>query len=174
MKFHLSAALVVLSAISGVVTAAPANSNNRIEARTCKNKKPKDDAKCKCGTDVVNELVFDTPIKTFLTKEKSKDPSCCDWSTDGCSVAPEKPGGFNFHSSCLRHDFAYRNFKRLDKFTDEERKKIDDNFKNDLNDECAKQGDDEKECKTLAEVYYLAVRACGGGDCNPLMHLFDH
>lgn len=99
-----------------------------------------------------------------LGKRDDKDPKCCDWSSDGCSHAPEKPSGFNFHQSCLRHDFGYRNFKKLDKFTEKQRLKIDDNFKKDLTNECKKQKDkdDVKKCKREANVYYLAVRAGGG------------
>ena len=34
-----------------------------------------------------------------------------------------------FVAGCQRHDFGYRNFKAQDRFTDENKLAIDDNFK---------------------------------------------
>ena len=77
---------------------------------------------------------------------------------------------FDFHDSCLRHDFGYRNYKAQSRFTDANKDRIDDNFKSDLFNECAKEDDmgilaekdvSKEVCEATATVYYAAVSAFG-------------
>ncbi|KAF8462006.1 prokaryotic phospholipase A2-domain-containing protein [Kalaharituber pfeilii] len=109
-----------------------------------------------------DRLLFEVSIKEFLDAKSRRDPSELIWDDDGCSSSPDKPLGFNFLPSCQRHDFGYRNYKNQGRFTEENRKKIDDNFKKDMYDECDKQNFIKKPiCKGLAITYYNAVRAFG-------------
>jgi len=38
-----------------------------------------------------------------------------DASTDFCSFAPDHGPGFDFRPACVRHDFAWRNLRRIDR-----------------------------------------------------------
>ncbi|KAF8466007.1 prokaryotic phospholipase A2-domain-containing protein [Kalaharituber pfeilii] len=110
-----------------------------------------------------DNLLFTSTLDQFLTAKANKQPAGLDWTDNGCSNSPDKPLGFNFLYSCMRHDFGYRNYKAQSRFTEPNRKKIDDKFKADLYNECKKQGTlAEIACKALADTYYVAVRAFGG------------
>lgn len=108
-------------------------------------------------------LIFGSTISQFLSAKKDGSPEGLDWSDNGCSNSPDKPFGFNFLPSCQRHDFGYRNFKAQSRFTEDNRKRIDDQFKIDLYKECEpKDVISRGACKGTADVYYAAVRAFGG------------
>jgi Prokaryotic phospholipase A2 len=84
-----------------------------------------------------------------------------DWSTDYCSSSPDRPAGFDFRLSCYRHDFGYRNFKRLGVFP-ANKARIDDAFYFDLKQVCARySGVAKSTCLSLAWSYYNAVRRFG-------------
>src|SRR3954451_23587158 len=36
-----------------------------------------------------------------------------DWSTDGCSAGPIGASPYHFDQACWRHDFSWRNLKRI-------------------------------------------------------------
>lgn len=119
------------------------------------------DAACLTTTD---NLLLHTPMSAFQTARAAKSPAYLDWTSDGCSDSPDKPLGYNFLPSCQRHDFGYRNYKAQARFTEPNRKIIDDNFLKDLDNECSKYSDLKRaECRGLADVYYDAVRKFGGG-----------
>ncbi|WP_345408228.1 phospholipase [Nonomuraea salmonea] len=61
-----------------------------------------------------------------------------DWSSDACSKSPDRPSGFNFKPSCQRHDFGYRNYKKQNRFTEDNRHRIDKKFRRDMYDVCDK------------------------------------
>lgn len=121
-----------------------------------------------------DRLLFRVSITEFLSAREAKQPPELDWSTDGCSSAPDNPFGFNFAPSCYRHDFGYRNYKAQGRFEDG-KAAIDDNFRDDLYDACdstdsqkafseaahakaAADGTDALSlCTTTADVYYRAV-----------------
>lgn len=84
-----------------------------------------------------DRLLFNTSISNFLYAKSIQNPATLNWMDDGCSKAPDAPAGYNFLPSCQRHDFAYRNFKKQKRFTHASRLKIDNNFKNDLYNQCA-------------------------------------
>ncbi|KAF8541173.1 prokaryotic phospholipase A2-domain-containing protein [Trichophaea hybrida] len=112
--------------------------------------------------DATDRLLFYTDINTFEDDRDKLIPSTLDWSSDGCTDSPDSPGGFHFLHSCQRHDFGYRNYKKQQRFTDDNKHKIDDNFKKDMYDECHKYSVLKRDiCKTFANTYYDAVRAVG-------------
>lgn len=115
------------------------------------------------AVQATDRLEFSTSIGAFLAAKAAKNPGNLIWDDDGCSASPDRPGGFNFLHGCQRHDFGYRNFKAQGRFTSANRKRIDDQLKSDLYNECEKHGPIKRTvCKRLADTYYLAVRAAGG------------
>ncbi|MEV4802386.1 phospholipase [Nonomuraea sp. NPDC049421] len=84
-----------------------------------------------------------------------------DWTTDQCSASPDKPLGFDFRMPCTRHDFGYRNYKAVSRFT-ENKAHVDDAFLHDLRQVCAgHEGARRRVCERLAWSYYQAVRRLG-------------
>lgn len=119
--------------------------------------------------DAVTTLVFRTPLKEFLdvADANRRDPRL-DWSTDGCS-APFIGGSglsFDFVDACRRHDFAYRNYPRMQKgrlWTSRLRARVDDVFHRDMLDSCrARPATTRVRCRTWADVFFKAVRIYGG------------
>ncbi|MFC5149165.1 phospholipase [Streptomyces aureoversilis] len=116
-----------------------------------------------------DKLLFDYSMDRFqsvrddsVRDDKSRSDKL-DWSSDGCSQAPNRPMGFNFLPSCQRHDFGYRNYKKQGRFDHTTRLAVDKNFKADMYAYCrtlpkAKTG----SCKYWAGVYYGEVRKHGG------------
>lgn len=114
-----------------------------------------------------DEFLFSVSMGTFLDNRAAQPyADQLDWSSDGCSWAPDKPEGFNFLPSCQRHDFGYRNYKRQGRFNEDVRGDIDQNFKDDMYDVCRKYSGLESYkgviCRRTADTYYLAVRGLGG------------
>lgn len=80
-----------------------------------------------------------------------------DWSTDYCSVSPDRPLGFDFRLSCHRHDFGYRNYRAVGGF-DEAKSRIDKAFHADLLRVCdTSEAAVRPACDSLADTYYEAV-----------------
>ncbi|MCW2883110.1 MAG: putative secretory phospholipase [Sphaerisporangium sp.] len=142
---------VALAAVTtGVVTASPAYadlSTVQLQVKT-------------------DEYLFTDSMSTFL-QERAAQPygNQIDWSSDGCSWAPDKPEGFNFLPSCQRHDFGYRNYKRQNRFNENNRGQIDNNFKDDMYDVCRQYSGTQSYkgvlCRRTADTYYAAVRNLG-------------
>ncbi|GGO68154.1 phospholipase [Nonomuraea cavernae] len=114
-----------------------------------------------------DDFLFGVSIETFLTNRSTRPwADQIDWSSDGCSWAPDKPEGFNFLPSCQRHDFGYRNYKRQGRFNEDVRGDIDQNFKDDMYDVCRKYSGLQSYkgviCRRTADTYYTAVRGLGG------------
>lgn len=86
-----------------------------------------------------------------------------DWYSNGCTASPDQPLGYNFLPSCQRHDFGYHNYKNQDRFTEQNKDRIDSNFKSDMYNECATRGSVSKTvCEGIADIYYEAVSTFGG------------
>ncbi|MCJ1264535.1 hypothetical protein MMC22_004407 [Lobaria immixta] len=123
------------------------------------------DAACVTTTD---NLLLHTPMATFQADRAAESPAWLIWTSDGCSESPDKPQGFNFLPSCQRHDFGYRNYKEEGRFTEPNRKIIDDNLKADLYDVCKEYKGLSSfkgvECRRIADLYHLAVREFGNSD----------
>ena len=109
--------------------------------------------------EATDQLLFEATISEFIEAREAEDPSDLDWSSDGCSNSPDNPG-YDFLNSCYRHDFGYRNYKAQDRFSDDNKDKIDTNFKNDLYDQCETE-DNVDGCKKIADIYYWAVSNIG-------------
>ncbi|KAL5428333.1 hypothetical protein PMIN04_000768 [Paraphaeosphaeria minitans] len=112
------------------------------------------------AAEATDRLVFRETLAKFITARNAQSPATLDWSSDGCSSSPDNPFGFDFLNSCYRHDFGYRNFKAQERFTDANKLRIDDNFRKDLYNQCAKQSF-TSICEGLADIYYAAARAFG-------------
>jgi hypothetical protein len=84
-----------------------------------------------------------------------------DWSTDYCSSSPDQPLGFDFRLPCHRHDFGYRNFKRLSAFP-ANKPRVDDAFYYDMKQICARYSWTPRQaCLSTAWTYYQAVKKYG-------------
>jgi hypothetical protein len=113
---------------------------------------------------ITDQLLFEISLPEFSDRRGS--PSELIWETDGCTSSPDNPFGFPFIPACHRHDFGYHNYRAQSRFTVSNKKRIDDNFKDDLYYQC--DGVTAQfACEGLAEVYYAAVRAFGGDDATP-------
>ena len=117
--------------------------------------------------EAVSYVMFDVDFTTFRRERFSLKRAYpfLDWTTDGCS-APVVGGegrSFNFTQACVRHDFGYRNIKKLGQFSEVVRMKIDEQFHRDLDSSCATQVRTRKiRCLMWADTFYVAVRATGG------------
>ena len=117
--------------------------------------------------ELVTRIVFDLDLPTF-TRSRGRlrrEHPHLDWTTDGCS-APVVGGtgrSFDFRHACIRHDFGYRNYKRLGVFDTATRLALDERFRTDMDESCASRRRTYKvRCVAWAELYYAAVRATGG------------
>jgi hypothetical protein len=110
------------------------------------------------------ERYLDADLDDFLAYRASpdRDPRL-DWSTNLCSapLVGSTGASFDFTEACLRHDFGYRNYRRLGLF--EERKSlVDDRFLADMRAHCATRAPGERDrCRAWAQAFYLAVHHLG-------------
>jgi hypothetical protein len=70
--------------------------------------------------------------------------------------------------ACLRHDFAYRNYRLQKHCTGAYKKAIDKNFKKDMYNQCGHETSAVKSaCESMADIYYVGVKFFGGNAfCN--------
>ncbi|OBT65044.1 hypothetical protein VE03_05189 [Pseudogymnoascus sp. 23342-1-I1] len=159
MKFSVLTTVAAVLAASTSVTALPVSESLSMIARA------ELETRATCSKAATDKLIFKVSITSFEKARKAKNPSKCNWSSDGCSWSPDKPDGYNFIPSCHRHDFGYRNTKSQKRFTKAMKKKIDDNFKADLYRYCARFSGLSSwkgvECRRLADVYVAFVRKFG-------------
>ncbi|KFY22457.1 hypothetical protein V491_02801 [Pseudogymnoascus sp. VKM F-3775] len=159
MKFSVLTTVAAVLAASTSVTALPASESPAMLARA------ELESRATCSKAATDKLIFKVSINSFEKARKAKNPSKCNWSSDGCSWSPDKPDGYNFIPSCHRHDFGYRNTKAQKRFTKAMKAKIDTNFKNDLYHYCARFSGWSSwkgvECRRLADVYVAFVRKYG-------------
>ncbi|UGQ09525.1 phospholipase [Yinghuangia sp. ASG 101] len=105
-----------------------------------------------------DRLLFTETLPSFVAIRASADrPADVDWSSDGCSNAPDAPFGYDFTKACWRHDFGYRNYKAQNRFTEDARLRIDNRFRDDMNTLCGSRS----LCRATASLYYEAVREFG-------------
>jgi len=120
----------------------------------------------------VERMLYSTPITRFVSTAPQGDP-WFDWSTDFCSAPLVGTTGrsFDFHDACQRHDFGYRNLRRLDDrygtgstyWNATSRKRVDEQFLADMRSHCRPRPWYEvATCRAWAETFYGAVRAFGG------------
>ncbi|WP_066362361.1 phospholipase [Herbidospora mongoliensis] len=111
-------------------------------------------------------LLFATSLDAFTSTRLhpagwSQD---LDWGSDGCSFIGDR-GVFDFLRACRRHDFGYRNHKKQHRFTQGARKRVDDQFRADMNTICGRyrglQSYKGVACRAEARTFYEVVRAVG-------------
>jgi phospholipase A2-like protein len=108
---------------------------------------------------VTDQYLFSTSLNNFQSlRVQQPHGDQLDWSSDGCSNSPDNPFGFNLVKACYRHDFGYRNYKRQGRFSESNRLRIDNNFKDDMYEVC----NGNWACNRFADTYYFAVRQFGG------------
>ena len=82
------------------------------------------------------------------------------WPYDGCSAAPERGPGWDFHHACIHHDGCYRGHWQS-------RRTCDGWFLRDMQASCRVLHPTgvigRWACAGVAAVYYAAVRAFGAG-----------
>ncbi|KAF5987098.1 phospholipase A2 [Fusarium coicis] len=123
-------------------------------------------SKRQSANTVTDQLLFSVTLPTFTARRNARDPPTLDWTSDGCTSSPDNPFGFPFVPACNRHDFGYNNYRIQSRFTVSNKARIDSNFKTDLYYQCTSSSA-AGACRALADVYYAAVRAFGGGDATP-------
>lgn len=107
---------------------------------------------------VTDKYLYELTLSQFATTRATTPyDDVLDWSSDACSWSPDKPLGYDFTRACHRHDFGYRNYKRQSRFTETNRKRIDDRFYGDMKTICAGRW----ACDSAAWTYYQAVRQFG-------------
>jgi hypothetical protein len=116
--------------------------------------------------DAVNYVTFALDLPTFVRLRSTLRRSypTLDWTTDGCSAPVVGSAGrsFNFRSACTRHDFGYRNYKRLMLFDELTREQIDRQFRFDIESSCATKVRTLRiRCFAWSEIFFIAVRASG-------------
>jgi hypothetical protein len=117
---------------------------------------------------VARQMLFAASLEHFIAVADSprRDPRL-DWSSDGCS-APVVGGtgaSFDFTESCRRHDFGYRNLKRLDggrHWSEEMRRRVDEQFRDDMRASCTGSLTKRARCAGWSEIFYRSVRIFSG------------
>ena len=128
-----------------------------------------------CDFPAYRELMFSSNMSTFQAAKRARNPSCWTWTDDGCSHAPDELPltNYDFKPACQRHDFGYRNGKKLNRFNDALKREVDDQLKEDLYKVCAKytglSSFNGVACRRVADVYVAAVRRIGKRDVDELM-----
>ena len=89
-----------------------------------------------------------------------------DLTTDLCSSAPDRGPSFDFRLACIRHDFAWRNLRRLDRLagggidTHARRVAATNQFLRDMQATCVPKGIVVRSaCRLVAAAYHRAVLA---------------
>ncbi|KAF2637285.1 hypothetical protein P280DRAFT_472445 [Massarina eburnea CBS 473.64] len=112
------------------------------------------------ASEATDRLLFSSTMSQFRSARAAKNPNTLDWASDGCTSSPENPLGFDFHNSCERHDFGYRNYKAQSRFDEANKQKIDLNFKADMYTQCRSEWW-KGLCEDFADVYYAVVHTIG-------------
>lgn len=79
-------------------------------------------------TVITDKYLFRLSIEKFEAKRESRRPSTLDWSSDGCTKAPDDIGSWNFLPACHRHDFGIRNYRKQGRLNKTTKGPIDDQF----------------------------------------------
>ena len=120
----------------------------------------------------VNVLLKMSSADFWNTRRKFRSDysSAIDWSTDFCGitgfekVVPDKGLHFNFTAACVRHDFGYANYRKLNKFNKETKEYVDGIFLLDMKAHCDGRGLVFRvHCYDTALVYYGFVKGYSGG-----------
>jgi hypothetical protein len=118
------------------------------------------------AVQTTDSLLFSISLPAFTERRNARNPANLDWTSDGCTSSPDNPLNFPFIPACHRHDFGYQNYRAQGRFIESNKLAIDNNFLKDLRFQCQSVSL-TSVCNGLAQVYYAAVRAFGGGDAGP-------
>lgn len=102
-------------------------------------------------------LMFESSMYDFQKASRGKNPTTCDFSTNGCTRVPDVPlGQFNFRPSCDRHAFGIRNAKRRNALTKHLLERVDDQFRRDMYAVCDRLNVMKSFlCRHIANTYYV-------------------
>lgn len=106
----------ILAAVLPLATAIPADRDTAIVSR-------------ETLEQLTDRYLFSLSLPDFSSRRNDRDPATVDWTSDGCTSSPDNPFGFPFVPACHRHDFGYRNYRLQTRFTQENKKRVDDNFR---------------------------------------------
>lgn len=120
----------------------------------------------------VRHELFDIPLEQFIRDTATGD-RWFDWTNDGCSAPLLGSTGrsYDFRQACIRHDFGYRNLKRLERrygdghtyWNATNRRRVDQQFLADMKQHCKHRGLLLRiSCFVNAWTYYTAVRTVAG------------
>lgn len=120
----------------------------------------------------VRHELFEIPLATFIRHTFTGD-RWFDWTHDGCSAPLLGSTGraYDFRHACRRHDFGYRNLKRLERrygrghtyWNATTRRWVDQQFLADMQHHCRHRSILLRlSCFGSAYLYYAAVRAVAG------------
>lgn len=79
-------------------------------------------------TEITDEYLFRLAIDEFEARRDSRRPPALDWSSNGCTNAPDDIGTWNFLPACHRHDFGIRNYRQQRRLNKTTKRRIDDQF----------------------------------------------
>lgn len=79
-------------------------------------------------SEIADEYLFRLSIEEFEANRDSRHPPTLDWSSDGCTKAPDDIGTWNFLPACHRHDFGLRNYRKQGRLNKITKRQIDDQF----------------------------------------------
>jgi len=112
------------------------------------------------------------PMPIFIANRSTGD-RWYDWTTDGCSAPLKGDTGwtYDFRRACWRHDFGYRNLKRMEQrwgtgrtwWNSTNRSAVDHRFLADMRAHCATRSFLLRgACYGWAYIYFATVRVLGG------------
>lgn len=103
------------------------------------------------------------PLNGFMRLRQARRFPGLDWSTDLCSFPARGTGlTFDFNNACIRHDFGYRNYKKLGLFI-QKKAVVDAIFYKDMREHCRTRSVVlQPGCYAAATRYYTAVHHFGG------------
>lgn len=118
------------------------------------------DATCDFAT--FSNLAFNiTLIQWKDTFTSQARPACFEWCSDACSSSPDNypktqnGPSVSWKPACARHDFSYRNLKRIGQFNEVNKKAADEHLRDGMIELCGKH----EVCADAAKhIYYPVVR----------------
>ncbi|ROV95623.1 hypothetical protein VSDG_05319 [Cytospora chrysosperma] len=112
---------------------------------------------------ITDKYLFETSLEEFSLHRAAAEPPTVIWDSDGCTLSPDNPLGFEFEPACNRHDFGYKNYRDQDRFTKAAKASIDSNFRKEH--QCTFEHF-KSICNAFAEAYHAAAKAFGGSDAT--------
>lgn len=120
----------------------------------------------------VEHELFEVPLQQFIA-DAHHGNRWFDWTNDGCSapLLGDTGRSYNFRDACRRHDFGYRNLKRLEHrygkgrtyWNATNRRRVDQQFLADMKHHCrSRSWWLQPSCFIAAYAYYATVRAVAG------------